>query len=87
MITKEKIRIYEKYNGDPDFYVKNAKIRERMVSSEEWDLLSGLSQDIRIAAFSHTDPAFVTKVNNRLKEVCDEESTILALRAIALYDV
>ncbi len=75
MLTLEKLRIYERFNGDIDGWVR---MKSSMPSSEmtdaDWHLLDALITDLRIAASGQASQSFRRELNERLQtEIADDE--------------
>jgi hypothetical protein len=84
LITKEKINIYERYKGDPDAWARNANSREiSLMADEEWALISGLLQDIKLASKGLVSIDFKNQINRKLEECCDNKNTIELLKALS----
>lgn len=75
MITKEKIKIFDRYAGDIDSFARSGRDHEKKVLSDiEWFLIDNFYQDIelinkKLAAQTYTEQTIV-----KLKENCDRES-------------
>lgn len=83
MITKDKIKIYRKYRGDIDSWVKNGSKKEKLImNDEDWYLIDGLIQDLFLVNKGLVSLAFDNDLNNRLKEKCDSEETIQLLKTV-----
>ena len=84
MITQDKIKIYKKYNSDIDSWVRNGSKKEKLImNDDDWYLIDGLIQDFSLVKKGLTSLAFANDLNDKLKERCDSEETIQALKAIS----
>lgn len=83
MITQDKIKIYKRYNGDIDGWSRNGSKKEKFVmTDDDWYIIDGLIQDFTLVKNGLTSLTFNNDLNNKLKENCDNEETIQALKAI-----
>ncbi len=83
MITQDKIKIYKKYSGDIDSWARSGSKKEKLVmNDDDWYVIDGLIQDFSLVKKGLTSLTFGNDLNNKLKEKCDSEETIEALKAI-----
>ncbi len=83
MITQDKIKIYKRYSGDVDSWARSGSKKEKLVmNDDDWYIIDGLIQDFSLVKKGLTSLTFSNDLNNRLKENCDSEETIQALKAI-----
>lgn len=77
MITLEKLRIFQKYHGDGDAFVRFAK-RKEVQSFEhfDWMNIDNLHQDIQLIRRGMTAESYKQQVEKRLREQCDSQETI-----------
>jgi len=84
MITKNKIEIFKRFNGDIDGWARIGTSEEKsMMNDEDWFLIEGFIQDISLAKKCLASDTFIKSVNERLKENCDNDSTIQAIKELA----
>jgi len=84
MITREKLKIFEKYLGDIDCWARNAKRSEiSKIADEDWALIETLIQDIRLIKNNLTSTDYINRVKATLREKCDNTSTIKYLEELA----
>ena len=81
MITIDKIKIYKRFNGDVDGWARvGTKEEKSIISHIDWFLIEGFIQDINLVKKCLASDAFMNSINERLKENCDSEETIQALK-------
>lgn len=83
MITKNKINIYKKYNGDIDSWARSGSKKEKnILNDNDWHIIDGLIQDLSLVKKELTSLTFSNDLNSKLKEICDGEETVESLKAI-----
>lgn len=83
MITQDKIKIYKKYDGDIDNWARTASKKDKLVmDDDDWYIIDRLVQDLSLTKKELTSQDFIHKLSNKLKENCDSEETIQALKTI-----
>ncbi|WP_291529128.1 hypothetical protein [Bacteroides sp. UBA939] len=88
MITVEKIRIYQRFNGDADGWARIGTKEEKLVmNSNDWFLIEGFIQDLHLVKKGLTSDTFIISLNERLKEECDSEETIQAIKDISIVGI
>ena len=80
MITKEKIRIYNRYNGDGDMWLRSAKKSEKIINNLEWHLIENLINDVGLIEKGLTSQSYSEEIKKRLEENCDEEARLLIIK-------
>jgi hypothetical protein len=84
MITIEKIKIYIKFNGDIENWVRNdSKNEKSRMSDDEFFLIDTFIQDLRLVKKGLTSVQFENNLNSRLKENCDGEQSINKIKNFA----
>lgn len=84
MITQDKIKIFKKYNGDIDSWSRSGSKKEKLIMSDnDWYVIDGLIQDFSLVKKGLTALSFSDDLDYKLKENCDSEETIQALKAIS----
>lgn len=81
MITKQKVEVYKSYNGDIDTWARNQE--EKFMNDEDWYLIAELVADIKLVAKGLASEQYIQTVEKKLKENCDSDSTIEALKEIS----
>jgi hypothetical protein len=80
MITKEKIEIYKYYVGDVDNFSHASKSHKKIISDEDFFLLTRLLQDIVIVRNGLATKEFQERVEKSIQENCDNQATIDLLK-------
>ena len=80
MITKKKIEIYKYYDGDVDKFSHTKKVHKKIMSEEDFFLLTRLIQDLVIIRNGLAAKEFQDKVEKSLQEKCDNRDTIKLLK-------
>lgn len=81
MITIEKLKEYEEYDGYYDgFYIQKVKNGTNITSDDEWYLIGNLIQDIRLIKKGLASKEFARNLEMKLQEHCDNENTILKIK-------
>lgn len=84
MITLEKLKEYEEFHGYYDgFYIQKVKTGKSLTSDNEWNLISNLAQDIQLTQKGLAAQEFIERLNNKLRESCDDADTVEYLKMIA----
>ena len=82
MITIKHIKLYKKYGGDGDGFLRCASTDEKaLFDKEQWWLIDNLLHDIMLAKKGLVSVAYNQSTDKKLKEVCDNQDTIRALTA------
>jgi hypothetical protein len=81
MITKEKIGVYKYYDGDVDRFSHASKSHKKIISEEDFFLITRLIQDIVIVKNGLAAKEFQDKVEKSLQENCDGIDTIHLLKS------
>jgi len=69
MISHEKIRIYQKYNGRIDKFLRSNKNWEKSVlTNDDWLLIDGILQDCEMIAKGLTSESFKKDFEKRLSK-------------------
>ena len=81
MITKEKVEIYRRFGGDIDGWARiGTKEEKSIMSDHDWYLIENFIQDISLVRKKLASKDFARSMDERLKENCDSEATINALK-------
>jgi len=85
MITKIKIKLYNKYDGDVDRWARNNSKRElSIMSDDDWFLIDGFVQDLTLVKNGLASSEFSKSLTDRLEYSCDTEETINDLKKILI---
>jgi len=83
MITKEKIIIYKKYNGDIDAWARVGKKRERAVMSDrDWSLIDEFVQNLEMLKKGFVSKNFEIQTYEKLEKLCENEEAIKEIKSI-----
>lgn len=84
MITIDKVRIYQRFNGNIDGWARvGTKEEKSIMSDNDWFLIEGFITDIKLVKTGFASDTFVNTMNEKLKKNCDKEETVKALEEIA----
>ncbi len=84
MITQEKVKIYNRFQGDIDGWARRGSKKEKSIMSDvDWSLIDSLVQDIRLIQKELTSKEFSDALQIRLSENCNNPETISQLEKIA----
>jgi hypothetical protein len=73
MITREKLRIYENYDGDIDGWVRMARPGEKSIEDRDWPLINEMLQSLRIVQSGLANADFEARVRARVAEISQDE--------------
>jgi hypothetical protein len=83
VITIDKIKIYQRFNGDIDGWARvGTKEEKSIMNDNDWFLIEGFIQDINLVKKGLASNTFLKSINERLEEHCDSEETIQAIKDI-----
>jgi|GEM_PF-965620 hypothetical protein len=85
MITIEKLEIYRRCGGSVDWYQVQSHSIPQIISDGEWGQIDGFIQDIFLVDTNRADKLFTDKLNQKLKETCDNEKTIEELKNLEKF--
>lgn len=86
MITKEKIKIFDRYAGDYVCFARSGNDQEKKVLSDsEWSLIDNFYHDIEFINKKLTAQTYTEQTIVKLKENCDGESLELFTDRIKCY--
>ena len=75
MITLEKIKVFDSFNGDIDGYLRTErKYHENLFEDNEWLLIGSFYQDIELISKHLVGETYIEQVIVNLKEKFDKES-------------
>lgn len=78
MITIEKIKIYQRYQGDIDSWARSGSKKEKAIMVDnDWYVIDGLIQDMQMIKNGLASLEFKNKFNERLKKEIDEQAVNL----------
>ncbi len=81
MITIEKLKIYRRFNGDIHEWGQFGSESDRAaMDDDDWMIIDELVQDICLINTSLAADEFVKSVDEKLRNLCDDENTIALLK-------
>jgi hypothetical protein len=84
MITEDKLKIFERYDGNSDSWARNSSEKEKVVmTDDDWYIIESLIQDLFLVKNGLASLQFKDALNIKLKEKCDVEKTINQLKNLA----
>jgi len=83
MITKEKLKIYEKYKGDSDTFFRLRLFKSRRIQESDFVEIQNILQEVRLVNRGLASDEYSSKVKQRLIEECDGQETINYLNSLA----
>lgn len=83
MITKEKIEIFNLYNGDVDAFGHGKKQHRKVMTDEEFYLIGGLVQDVSLVKKNLVFIEYEAALNKRLRDNCENEETIEEIKLLS----
>ncbi len=86
MITRRKIKIYTKYEGDQDAGARGWSLFYEM-SDTDWGILERLIQDIILVNNGLASDDYAVALGKRLIENCDSPETIDRLKDLAINKI
>ncbi|MBS2214031.1 hypothetical protein KEM09_21665 [Carboxylicivirga mesophila] len=82
-ITKYKLEVYHKYDGDSDGLSRIGLPSEKeLFENNDWNLIDELYQSISLISKGMTSSDFASKTLNELKALSDKESYYLMTRIL-----
>jgi len=85
MLTSEKVEIFKSYKGYCDGYHFQSNGQLKVISDDEWFLLSNLVQDIYLIRKGLSAKSFENSVNEQLSKNCDTQATINLIFELEKY--
>ncbi|WNJ16734.1 hypothetical protein [Pontibacter sp. G13] len=83
MITLEKLRIYQKYEGDSDGFARTGFPEEQLLMKGFWGHIHCLVEDLYLVENSMASAAFTVAAQRRVEDLCDTHETQRALLEIS----
>ena len=75
MITKQKIEIYKKFNGDSDGFARvGSNAEKELMTYDDWALIDSMLQDLELIEKGLSSKDFKNQMDTKLKENFDFES-------------
>ena len=77
MITKEKIEIYNHFNGDSDGFERMGTHEQKLLmENNDWSKIEGFIQDIQLVKKGIASDSYFKNVKEKMVVECDIESII-----------
>lgn len=74
-ITKEKLKIYSKYNGDGNQFVRVGQDYEKaLFENQDWGTIDNYLHNLEMIKKRLTSKEFIDTTIKELKEICDKQS-------------
>ena len=87
MITEYKIKIFERYNGDIDNWVRNSSPKEKFIMNDnDWYDIDAFLQDLSLVKKGLTSIDFNNSLISKLITNCESEGVINQLKNLANKD-
>jgi hypothetical protein len=84
MINENKLKIFEKYDGDIDSWVRSGSKKEKSIMTDgDWYNIDAFIQDLSLVKKGLTSFEFNNVLISKFKENCDSEGAINQLKKIA----
>ena len=84
MINKEKLDIYNSYNGQIDRWARVESNEQKLkIETDDWFLIGALLQDIRLIERGVASYAYKVYAEKNMRENCESVELILELKKMA----
>ncbi len=83
MITMEKVRIYEKYDGDVDTWARASKLTEQSITDQDWQCIGEIVQSLFISESGQANAEFEAHARARAIDATRDERVYERLIEIA----
>ncbi len=88
MITENKLKVYFKYKGEIDLWVRVGSVKEKKIlTDEDWFKINSLVQDLLLVHRKLTSAIFNKSLEEKLTNLCDKEETISLLKKNAIESI
>lgn len=85
MITLEKLRTYQEFNGDIDGWARASKGKVKsFMADADWYLIDELLMGLTTVATGLASPSFVHEIETKLLAFTADEATRAALRVLVV---
>jgi len=83
MITKDKLKVYKRYKGEIDRWVRSGSKKEKSIMTDnDWYLIDGFNQDLFLLERGLISSDFKNELTTRLKESCENEFIVNQLKEL-----
>jgi hypothetical protein len=77
MLTLKKLKIFQKYHGDGDAFVRAAKNKELLLFEDsDWMEVGSLYQDAKIIKNGLVAESYRQEILKRMENLCDDKKTM-----------
>lgn len=83
MITLEKAKVYARFHGDGDMYLRLNQSPNPLFDNTEWKLIDSLVQDYAIVKNGYGSAQFINELNKKASINCDGTETIDFIKSLA----
>ncbi len=84
MITKTKLKIFHRNDGDGDIWLRTSWWWQRKkMTPEDWPLIEQLIQDLKLINKGLVATSYAENVYKKIRESCEDESTVKELEILA----
>jgi hypothetical protein len=84
MITCDKLKIFQDYNGDGDMWLKTASPWQRnKMDADDWTIIEQLFGDLKLVNKGMAAVSYVESIEAKIRENCADEKTIAKLRELS----
>jgi len=84
MITYNKLKIFEKYKGDGDMWLKTSWFWQRnKMEADDWTIIGQLIDDLKLVNNGLAAASYAESIENRIEENCADEKAITKLKELS----
>lgn len=83
MITREKLRIYEKFGGDIDGWARTSQLSERSITDQDWHSIDEVLQSLLIVQSGLASADFEAQARARTVDIAQDEYVCVRLFELA----
>ena len=84
MITKDKLKIYKRYNGDIDGWARSGSKQEKTsIDDSDWYMIDQFIQDLKLIKKGLAAETYATDVYKKLNDNCDNIETLAQIQALS----
>ncbi len=77
MITLQKLKEFEQYEGRDDLYQLEDKFDEGIISSSEWTLITDLMGEVRLILNNLASEEYSKRIIEKLNRSCDGNGVVI----------
>ncbi len=83
MITIEKLKEYEAWEGNDDLYQRQGGFDKKIFEPREWSLIENLRSEAKLVVKNLASESFAKTINEKIIESCDGPETVEYLKKLA----